>query len=377
VAAVETALGQARAAGRPSLVAYVTGGIREDWTDLLTAMIEAGADAVEIGLPFSDPMLDGYTIQQASAAAISRGATIASILAQLAEAKAVVGSRVPLIAMTYANHAYSRGLPAFCRQLADAGLSGVIIPDLPAAEADDYLEAADRAGLDATLMVTPATEPEQIKAIAGQTRGFLYVMSVMATTGTSRESDDTERWAVAARARSAIRGLASPDSTAGVCQPSAIRGLASPDSPAGVCQPSAIRGLASPDRPAGVCQPSAIRGLASPDSPAGVCQPSAIRGLASPDRPAGVCQPSAIRGLASPDSPADVCQPNSPRPNSPRPVLIGFGIDTPARAAAAARHADGVIVASALMRRVLDGASSADIGRDVTALRAALDQVSR
>ena len=259
MAAVETALGQARAAGRPSLVAYVTGGIREDWTDLLAAMVEAGADAVEIGLPFSDPMLDGRTIQQASAAAISRGASMAGILGQLSAAAA---GDVPLIAMTYANHAYSRGLPAFCRQLADAGLSGVIIPDLPAAEAGDYLGAAGQAGLDATLMVTPATGQEQMKAIAGCTRGFLYVMSVMATTGNPGESADTARWAVAARARR----------------------------------------------------------------------------------------------------------------HSPRPVLIGFGIDTPARAAAAARHADGVIVASALMRRVLDGASSACIGRDVAALRTALDR---
>ena len=259
MAAVETALRQARTAGRPSLVTYVTGGIREDWTDLLAAMIEAGADAVEIGLPFSDPMLDGRTIQQASAAAISRGASMAGILGQLSAAAA---GDVPLIAMTYAHHACSRGLPAFCRQLADAGLSGVIIPDLPAAEAGDYLEAAGQAGLDATLMVTPATGPEQIKAIAGRTRGFLYVMSVMATTGNARVSADTARWAVAARARR----------------------------------------------------------------------------------------------------------------HSPRPVLIGFGIDTPGRAAAAARHADGVIVASALMRRVLDGASSACIGRDVAALRTALDQ---
>ena len=259
MAAVETALGQARAAGRPSLVAYVTGGIREDWPDLLAAMIEAGADAVEIGLPFSDPMLDGRTIQQASAAAISRGQSMARILGQLGAAAA---GDVPLIAMTYANHAYSRGLPAFCRQLADAGLSGVIIPDLPAAEAGDYLGAAGQAGLDATLMVTPATGPQQVEAIARRTRGFLYVMSVMATTGSPHESADAGRWAVAARARR----------------------------------------------------------------------------------------------------------------HSPRPVLIGFGIDTPGRAAAAARHADGVIVASALMRRVLDGASSAYIGRDVAALRTALDQ---
>jgi len=259
VAAVETTLDRARAAGRPSLVTYVTGGIRPDWTELLTAMIDAGADAVEIGLPFSDPMLDGLTIQQASEAALRRGATPAAILAQLSR---VDTGGVPLIAMAYTNHAYRHGLGGYCRRLAGAGISGTIIPDLPAAEARDYLDAAREAGLDATLMVTPATPETDIQAIAARSRGFLYVMSVMATTGTTNETADAERWTVAARARR----------------------------------------------------------------------------------------------------------------RSPRPVLIGFGIDTPDRAAAAARHADGVIVASALMRRVLDGASSAAIGRDVARLRAAVDQ---
>jgi tryptophan synthase alpha chain len=262
VAAVETVLHQARAAGRPSLVTYVTGGIRADWTELLAAMIGAGADAVEIGLPFSDPMLDGPVIQRACEAAIGCGATIPAILAQLRAAKT---GGVPLIAMTYANHAYSRGLGTYCRQLADAGFSGTIIPDLPAGEAGDYLDAAGQAGLDATLMVTPATPQEQMHAIARRSRGFLYVMSVMATTGSAHERDDARRWAVAARA---------------------------------------------------------------------------------------------VR-------------------SSPRPVLVGFGIDTPDRAAAAARSADGVIVASALMRRVLDGATSAEIGQAVGDLRTAIDQARR
>jgi tryptophan synthase alpha chain len=262
VAAVETALGAARAAGRPILVTYVTGGIRDDWTDLLAAMINAGADAVEIGLPFSDPMLDGPVIQQASAAAIARGATTADILAQLGNR---AGGDVPLIAMTYANHAYRRGPASYCRELAGAGIGGTIIPDLPVGEADDYLGAAQAAGLDATLMVTPATPDEQIRLIAGRSRGFLYVMSVMATTGPARGRDDTSGWAVAARARR----------------------------------------------------------------------------------------------------------------HTPKPVLIGFGIDTPRRAVAAAEHADGVIVASALMRQVLDGATVGGISRAVTGLRAALDQAWR
>ena len=84
---VQTVLERARTAGRPSLVSYVTAGIRPDWTDLLAAMIEAGADAVEIGLPFSDPMLDGPVIQQASGTAISRGANTAAILAELRQAR--------------------------------------------------------------------------------------------------------------------------------------------------------------------------------------------------------------------------------------------------------------------------------------------------
>lgn len=270
---VQTVLERARAAGRPSLISYVTAGIRPDWTDLLAVMIEAGADAVEIGLPFSDPMLEGPVIQQASGAAISRGANTTAILAELRQARprAGTGSEVPLIAMSYANHAYHQGIARYCNELAGAGFSGTIIPDLPVGEADDYLGAAARAGLDATLMVTPATPPEQMSAIARRSRGFLYVMSVMATTGSTNESDDERRWALAARAL----GVAAEQSAAGR------------------------------------------------------------------DRPP--------------------------------PVLIGFGIDTPARAAAAARHADGVIVASALMRRVLDGAKASDIARAVGDLRAAID----
>lgn len=268
MAAVETALGAARAAGRPSLVGYLTGGIRAGWTDLLAAVIDAGADAVEIGLPFSDPMLDGPVIQRASEAALARGASPARVLAEL---RAAGPWRVPLIAMSYANLAFRPGLPAYCAGLAAAGFSGTIIPDLPAAEADGYLAAAGQAGLDATLMVTPATPAAQRRVIAARTRGFLYVMSVMATTGTTAEHQDPSRWAVAAKALAA--------------------------------------------------------------------------------------QPRAAGGG--------------------RPVLIGFGISTPARAAAAVRHADGVIVASALMRRVLDGATAAEVGRAAGELRTAIDGARR
>jgi tryptophan synthase alpha chain len=258
VAAVETALHAARTAGRPSLVTYVTGGVRADWAELLAAMTAAGADAVEIGMPFSDPMLDGPVIQQASGQAIARGATTEAILGELGR---TAPAGVPLIAMAYANHAYQRGLDRYLGELAAAGFAGVIIPDIPADEADDYLAAAAAAGLDATLMVAPATPDRQLRAVADRTRGFLYVMGVMNTTGTATRNSDAGTWALADRAR----------------------------------------------------------------------------------------------------------------PLSARPALIGFGIDTPARAAAAARHADGVVVASALMRRVLAGETPAQVGRAVAGLRAAVD----
>ena len=258
MAAVETVLESARAAGRPSLVTYVTGGVRADWADLLAAMIGAGADAVEVGMPFSDPMLDGPVIQQASARAIARGASTDTILGEL---RGTDTRGVPLIAMAYANHAYHQGLDRYCRALADAGFAGVIIPDVPAGEADAYLAAAAAAGLDATLMVAPATPPDQLAAIAARTRGFLYVMGIMNTTGTTSQNSDARRWALADRAR----------------------------------------------------------------------------------------------------------------PLSARPTLIGFGIDTPARAGAAVRHADGVIVASALMRRVLAGETPAQVASAVAGLRGAVD----
>jgi tryptophan synthase alpha chain len=285
VGRVEAVLGQARAAGRPSLVTYVTAGIRADWTGLLAAMIEGGSDAVEIGLPFSDPMLDGPVIQQASETALGRGANTPAILAELRRARPRAGQdgEVPLIAMSYANHAYHRGLARYCGELAGAGFSGTIIPDLPEGEADEYLAAAAGAGLDATLMVTPATPPAQMRAITRRSRGFLYVMSVMATTGSTHEDDDERRWALAARA------------------------------------------------------------------------------LASR-------APGAVAGPEGWDG-----QTVGEKQDSARPVLIGFGIDTPERAAAAVRHADGVIVASALMRQVLDGAAPADIARAVRDLRAAVD----
>src|SRR6185503_5103127 len=132
-----------------------TGGITPDWTDYLLAYQDAGAGAIEIGLPFSDPMVDGPTIQQAADRALARGVTVASILGDVARVRDRM--RVPLIAMTYANLVFRRGAPEFCRQLAEAGIGGLIVPDLPVDEAAEVEAAAAEAGIDLILLVAPVT----------------------------------------------------------------------------------------------------------------------------------------------------------------------------------------------------------------------------
>ncbi|XVV09420.1 tryptophan synthase subunit alpha [Actinoplanes sp. CA-131856] len=241
-----------------ALVPYVTGGITDDWTDYLLAYQEAGATAIEIGLPFSDPMLDGVTIQEASDRALSRGTTVASILDDL---RAVRGRlRVPLIVMTYANLVFHRSAAVFCRELADAGVSGLIVPDLPVDEAAPVAGAAGAAGIDLIPLVAPVTPDDRLAEIAGLGDSYIYAVSVMGTTGERASFGDSA-------GRLAARVKAVTD----------------------------------------------------------------------------------------------------------RPVLIGFGVSSPEQAAEAGRAGDGVVVASALMRRVLDGATAAELRETVASLAAALE----
>lgn len=179
---------------KPLLVTYLTGGMRADWPELVSAMVDAGADAVEVGLPFSDPMLEGTAIQQACAAALSRGATFDGVLAALPAVP------VPLITMTYANHAWSRGIAPYVHRLREAGVAGSILCDLPIGESAEYVDAATAAGVDPVLMVTPSTPADRVAEICERSRGFVYAMSVMATTGSGDAVGETG-WATADRAR--------------------------------------------------------------------------------------------------------------------------------------------------------------------------------
>ena len=254
--AVEASLRAAREGGRKLLVPYVTGGLGPDWCEVLRAVADAGADAIEVGIPFSDPVMDGPTIQEASSVALARGATPTTILHDLDG----VDAGVPLVAMTYFNLVHHAGVERFAGALAGAGVRGAIIPDLPLEESAAWEAAAAGAGVEAVLLVAPVTPDERLPRICERSRGFVYAVSRMGTTG--------ERADVA--------------SSAGVL---------------------------------------------------------------------------AKRVKAVTD----------------RPVLVGFGISTPAQAVEASADADGVIVASALMRVLLDGGGPEEAAAFVAAMRAALD----
>jgi tryptophan synthase alpha chain len=255
---VEQALRRRRQGGGKSLVPFVTAGITPDWTAYLRACADNGADAIEIGLPFSDPMLDGPVIQAASGQALARGVRTADLLDEVA----ALDVGVPLIVMTYSNIVGRPGNEAFCHRLSAAGVSGLIVPDTPVDEVQPLLGAAQAAGIELILLVAPSTKPHRVSRIAELSGGFVYAVSNMGVTGMRETVSDTVQRTV-----------------------------------------------------------------------------------------------GAIREHTS------------------LPVLVGFGISTPAQAVEVSHRADGVVVASALMRDVLGGISPAELGATIASFRSALDSV--
>lgn len=253
---IETELRASRDRGRKLLVPYVTGGLGEDWVRVVEAVAAAGADAVEIGIPFSDPVMDGPVIQQASQRALAGGATPTSILGDLAR----IDAGVPLVFMSYYNILFRAGHRRFAQSLAEHGVSGAIVPDLPLVELDGWAEAADAAGVETILLAAPNTPDVTLAEICRRTRGWVYGVALMGVTG--------ERTSLAASAGLMGRRL------------------------------------------------------------------------------------KAI---------------------TDKPVLLGVGVSSAAQAAEAAADADGVIVGSALVRRLLEGAGPDGAAAFVAELRAGLD----
>jgi tryptophan synthase alpha chain len=255
---LEATLRAKRDAGKKLLVPYVTGGLGPDWLDVIRAFAANGADAIEIGIPFSDPVMDGPTIQAASQRALDLGANPVSIINALGD----VDAGVPLVAMTYYNVVFRSGHRRFAAALHDNGVAGAIVPDLPLEELGDWARAADEGGVETVLLASPVTPDDRLARLVARSRGFIYGVGLMGVTG--------ERDSVAASATVIAKRL------------------------------------------------------------------------------------KAITDL---------------------PVIIGFGVSTPAQAAELATEADGVVVASALMRKLLDGATPTELGAQVADLRKALDSV--
>jgi tryptophan synthase alpha chain len=254
----ETLEGRLRAAreqGRKLLVPYLTGGL-PGWRDLIDPLAEAGADAIEIGIPFSDPVMDGPVIQESSERALAAGATPRDIVEQLA----AHDSAVPLAVMTYYNLVFRWGHQRCADELARAGVAAAILPDLPLDELGHWARAADGAGVETVLLAAPTTPEDRLRRIADRSRGFVYGVGLLGVTG-ERESLALTAIEVAKRLK-------------------------------------------------------------------------------------------------------DVTE---------KPVLIGVGISNPEQAVEACTVADGVVVGSALVRRLLEGASSAEAADLVREFRNALD----
>jgi tryptophan synthase alpha chain len=256
---LEAHLRARRATGRKLLVPYMTGGLSADWTTYVEEMVTAGADAVEIGIPFSDPVMDGPTIQQASQQALDRGTTPVTVL----DDARTLDVDAPLVAMTYYNLAFRAGEARFAQSLASAGISGCILPDIPLEESGPWRSAAKAHGVAPVLLAAPTGSDERLASIVAEAQGFVYGVGLVGVTGerTSLAESATE---IAARLK----------------------------------------------------------------------------------------------------------------PLTDVPVIIGIGISSPEHAYEVGKIADGVVVASAIIRRILDGASVADTGAYVRELRAALDQAA-
>jgi tryptophan synthase alpha chain len=254
--ALEVRLRERRDAGAKLLVPYLTGGLDGSWIDALGAVADAGADAVEVGIPFSDPVMDGPVIQQASQQALRHGATPHSVISEASK----FDGDVPLAVMTYVNLVGHTGYRRFAAALADAGIAGAIVPDLPLDELGPWADAADAHGVETVLLAAPTTPDDRLAAICARSRGFVYAVSLLGVTG-ERDTLATRAADVARRCRAVT----------------------------------------------------------------------------------------------------DV------------PVLLGVGISNAEVAIAACEHADGVVVGSAIVRRLLDGGGPEAAGELVAGLRAALD----
>lgn len=210
--------------GRKALVTFITAGDPDLTTTatLLPLLEQAGADIIELGIPFSDPMADGPTIQRASERALAAGTTLKAVLDMVRNVRTSVS--VPIILMGYSNPIYSYGWQQFATDAATAGVDGLLLVDLPPEEANELLPALRKAGLDMIFLLTPTSGADRIAKVACQGSGFLYYVTVTGVTG-ARQTVSTTLSQELATVRESVRlpvmagfGVSTPEQAAQVAE---------------------------------------------------------------------------------------------------------------------------------------------------------------
>lgn len=220
-----------QARGERALVPFVTCGDPDLATtrQLILAYIEAGADVMEIGIPFTDPLADGPTIQRASERALAGGVSMDDALALIADLRP--HTDVPLVPMTYVNPVYTMGYRQFAGRCREAGVDGVIISDLPPDEADEWVAAAGAEGVGTVFLAAPTSDAGRLAQVGAATTGFIYAVARMGVTGARSDvppeiSDLVDRiHAVSKLPVCAGFGFSTPDQIAATCRGSKVDGI--------------------------------------------------------------------------------------------------------------------------------------------------------
>lgn len=243
--ALEAALRARRDAGGKSLVAYLTAGLGS-WQDMVRAAADAGADAIEVGIPFSDPVMDGPIIQEANELSLAAGTTPGSALTAIAE----LDCGVPVAVMTYANLVYRFGWERFADRCADVGVAAAILPDIPLEESVPWTTAADHAGVETVMLAAPTGSDERLLRVCARSHGFVYGVGLLGITG-ERDSLAASALVIAERLKAITDtpvlvgvGISTPAQAAEVCAvadgvvigSAVVRRMMGDGSPAGIAE---------------------------------------------------------------------------------------------------------------------------------------------
>jgi tryptophan synthase alpha chain len=203
--------------GKCAFIPYIMAGDHslKRTAELLALLEECGADMVELGVPFTDPLADGPVIQRAAERALEEGVRLRHVLSFVKEAR--LRTKIPIILMTYYNPVFKYGDEAFMRDAAEAGVDGLIVPDLPPDEAGEFMKHARHFGIDTIFLLAPTSTPERLRVVAKASRGFIYYVSITGITGSRLTVDEGLKESIGAAKRESGKpvalgfGVSTPD----------------------------------------------------------------------------------------------------------------------------------------------------------------------